>query len=61
MPQLIPSRPSHPPQPPMPSPLMLSDRLITLAQEADRAGFAATAGHLVSLAHTVFEEPRVLS
>jgi hypothetical protein len=39
-----------------PSPLVLCDRLLTLAQDADRAGFAVTAEHLLHLAHTVFEE-----
>ncbi len=43
------------------SPLMLCDRLITLAQEADRAGLAVTASHLVHLARGVFDEgPRPL-
>ena len=42
--------------PPPPSPLMLCDRLLTLAQEADRAGYAVTAEHLLMLAETVFEE-----
>ncbi len=41
-----------------PSPLVLSDRLLTLAQDADRAGYAVTAEHLLQLAHTVFEEKR---
>jgi hypothetical protein len=41
-----------------PSPLMLCDRLLTLAQDADRAGYAVTAEHLLELAHTVFEEKR---
>ena len=41
-----------------PSPLMLCDRLLTLAQDADRAGYASTAEHLLHLAHTVFEEKR---
>jgi hypothetical protein len=41
-----------------PSPLMLCDRLLTLAQEADRAGYVLTAGHLLDLAHTVFDEKR---
>lgn len=41
-----------------PSPLVLCDRLLTLAQDADRAGFAITAEHLLHLAHTVFEEQR---
>lgn len=40
------------------SPLMLCDRLIGLAQEADRAGFMKTAEHLVFLAHSVLDEPR---
>ena len=38
------------------SPMTLSDRLITLAQEADSAGYAATAGQLVRLALTIFDE-----
>ena len=38
------------------SPLVLSDRLITLAQAADRAGFTGTAEQLVALACTVFDE-----
>ncbi len=43
--------------PPPASPLVLCDRLITLAQDAERAGCAVTAEHLVHLAHTVLEEP----
>lgn len=39
------------------SPLVLCDRLISLAQEADRAGHPGTASQLVHLAHTVFDEP----
>ena len=38
------------------SPLVLSDRLITLAQAADRAGFTGTAEQLVTLACAVFDE-----
>ena len=38
------------------SPLVLSDRLITLAQDADRAGFTITAERLVTLACSVFDE-----
>lgn len=38
------------------SPLVLSDRLIALAQDADRAGYTGTAEQLVSLACTVFDE-----
>ena len=57
----MPSRPipAPPPPPPLPSPLLLSDRLLRLAQEADRAGCAVTAEHLFHLAHTVLEEKRV--
>ena len=40
------------------SPLMLCDHLITLAQEADRAGYPGTAGHLVALVDRMFEEHR---
>jgi hypothetical protein len=39
-----------------PSPLVICDRLLTLAQDADRAGFAITAEQLLHLAYTVFEE-----
>jgi hypothetical protein len=42
----------------IPSPLMLCDRLLTLAQDADRAGLAITAEHLLHLAHGVFDEPK---
>lgn len=38
------------------SPLMLCDHLITLAQEADRAGYFATAGRLAALVESMFEE-----
>jgi hypothetical protein len=38
------------------SKLMLSDRLIALAEDADRAGFLDTAEHLVTLACSVFDE-----
>jgi hypothetical protein len=38
------------------SPLVLIDRLITLAEEADRAGMDAAAGHLVRLAFSVGDE-----
>ncbi|HKM62899.1 MAG TPA: hypothetical protein VJY39_10450 [Acidisphaera sp.] len=47
----------------MPSPavpvsaLVLSDRLITLAQAADNAGLRGAATRLVQLAHAVFDEP----
>ena len=38
------------------SPLMLADRLISLAQEADRAGYTDSASRLVGLAFAVFDE-----
>jgi hypothetical protein len=38
------------------SPMTLSDRLITLAKDADTAGYAATAEQLVQLAITIFDE-----
>jgi hypothetical protein len=38
------------------SPLVLIDRLITLAEQADRAGMDAAAGNLVRLAFSVGEE-----
>ncbi len=47
--------PVHPPLSPV-SPLILSDRLLTLAQAADQAGLAATAERLVTLACAVFDE-----
>ena len=39
------------------SPLVLSDRMIRLAQEADRVGLTVTARKLVRLACRVLEEP----
>jgi len=45
----------EPPKPAV-SELMLSDRLIALAEDADRAGFTDTAEHLVTLACSVFDE-----
>ena len=41
------------------SPLLLCDHLISLAQEADRAGYPNTAGHLVALVDGMFDEPRL--
>jgi hypothetical protein len=38
------------------SAMTLSDRLITLAKDADTAGFAVTADQLVQLAITIFDE-----
>lgn len=39
------------------SPLVLSDRLITLAEQASQAGYAITARRLVALAHKVLDDP----
>ncbi|MBV9736060.1 MAG: hypothetical protein JO209_09125 [Acidisphaera sp.] len=39
------------------SPLVLSDRLLALAEQADRAGYQSTADRLVMLAHHVLDEP----
>lgn len=41
------------------SPLTIADRLITLAQDAERAGYRATASHLVELAYSVFDEVHI--
>ena len=38
------------------SELILSDRLIALAEDADRAGYTDTAERLVTLACSVFDE-----
>ncbi len=46
------------PPPPAPSPLVLCDRLISLAQDADRAGLTATASHLMDLIDELFEGRR---
>ncbi len=45
-------------QKPVPSPLVICDRLLSLAQDADRAGCAVTAEHLLQLAHAVLDEKR---
>lgn len=37
------------------SPLVLADRLITLAQDADRAGYRLQAEHLVSMVYSVLD------
>jgi hypothetical protein len=38
------------------SPLVLADRLISLAQDADRAGYSQSASRLLGLAYAVFDE-----
>lgn len=45
-----------PASPPPASPLVLCDRLISLAEDADRAGFKTTAAHLVELIEEMFDE-----
>jgi hypothetical protein len=40
----------------MVSPLMLADRLLTLAQDADRAGFSGPAERLLKLAYVMCNE-----
>jgi len=42
------------------SPLMLSDRLLRLAEDADSAGFRITAEHLLYMASQVLDVPRVM-
>lgn len=37
------------------SPLMLADRLLSLAQDADRAGFTGTASNLVAVMFKVLD------
>lgn len=39
-----------------PSVLMISDRLISLARDAERGGYAVTAAQLVLLAQAVFDD-----
>ena len=39
-----------------PSVLVISDRLISLAQDAYRGGYSATASQLVMLAQAVFDD-----
>ena len=46
----------HVPAPPPASPLVLCDRLISLAEDTDRAGLKTTAAHLVELIEEMFEE-----
>ncbi len=48
--------PTTPTQPPV-TPLLLSDRLLSLAEQADRAGMRLTAERILRLATTVLNEP----
>lgn len=38
------------------SPLVLADQLITLAQEADRAGYVESASRLIGLVYAVLDD-----
>jgi hypothetical protein len=53
---MLPTIGSDTSQPTPLSPMTLSDRLITLAKDADTAGYTVTAEQLVHLAMTVFDE-----
>lgn len=39
------------------SPMLLADRLLTLAEDAARAGLPVAASRLLALAHDVLDEP----
>lgn len=41
------------------SPLVLSDRLISLARDADRVGLRESAGRLIALAYSVLDDVAV--
>lgn len=47
----------EPQKAPTMSPLMLSDRLLRLAEDADHAGFPVAAEHLLYLASEVLDQP----
>lgn len=53
------SKSTHRGQPPRFSPLILADHLITLAQEADRAGLHDSASRLLGLVYSVLDEEAV--
>ena len=53
---MMPATHFDPSRKPAISELVLSDRLIALAEDADRAGYTDTAEHLVTLACSVFDE-----
>jgi len=46
---------TSPNKPAMVSPLMLADRLLTLAQDADRAGYSGAAANLVNVMYEVLD------
>lgn len=39
------------------SPIVLADRLLALAEDADRAGLRLAAGRILKLAHDVLDRP----
>ena len=51
----LPTTPCPPVLPALTSPLMFADRLLTLAQDADRAGYATAATHLVTAMYAVLD------
>ena len=51
--------PAHLAQAPRFSPLILADRLISLAQEADRAGLDNSASRLLSLVYAVLDDEKI--
>lgn len=59
MPVSLAPLPPPTPLPAPPSPLVICDRLLTLAEDAHRAGLTTTAEHLVHLADRLFDEPRL--
>jgi hypothetical protein len=55
--QLRPAECPHPVPPQPVSPLVLSDKLLTLAETADRAGYQRAAEDLLQLAFRMLDEP----
>lgn len=55
------STPVHFGQAPRFSPLILADRLISLAQEADRVGLHDSASRLLGLVYAVLDEEAVVA
>lgn len=46
---------------PLITPLILSDRLLQMAKDADRAGYRTSARRLVRLAHSVLDDDPMVS
>ena len=47
--------PTEIPHAPLMSPLVLADRLITLAQQADRSGYPSAASRLIAVMYSVLD------